>query len=314
MKRTPKVPSQRGSIYPIVEAYGFPYDSPSPLAHQTWAEKLCPFMGNDCEKKRQYGYGYCSVTYSAEWDKGKQHPYAVCDHRLDGEPINWTVRDHFGDAPAKLVPEVTAVLQPKLNVDFVAYRDDPASPDGTDLIAIEAQAIDLRGGGVGPAWRAWEDGNLPEWRDYFTREAEAKKRKKDAIDYGVNMGNVYKRLGTQVAVKGEFLKQVRVPLYVVTQHRILQQLRSRVEFDVIPVGDPWDITFVSFDYNGSLDSNGQLSFVFHEAVRTTLPMYLKALTSSRAAITYLRSDFIKKVHKKDGRPTEVTDLQQSPLF
>ncbi|MEU7656262.1 hypothetical protein AB0C41_30035 [Micromonospora taraxaci] len=301
-------------MYPIVEAYGFPYDSSSPLAHQTWEEKRCPFMGKDCEKKRQYDYGYCSVTYSAEWDRGKQHPYAVCDHRLDGEPIDWAVRDHFGESSARLVPEVTAVLKPRLNVDFVAYRDNPAASEGSDLIAIEAQAIDLRGGGVGPAWRAWEDGNTLEWREYFSREAKAKGRKKDAIDYGINMGNVYKRLGTQVAVKGEFFKEVRVPFYVVTQDRILQQLRSRVDFDTVSVADPWDITFVSFDYDGSLNANGQLSFVFHDAVRTTLPMYVKALTSSRAATTYLRSDFIAKVHKKDGRASEDSNSQQRPLF
>ncbi|MFF0824969.1 hypothetical protein ACFYUR_31735 [Micromonospora haikouensis] len=302
MKQPRKIPSQRGSIFPIVEAYGFPYDSSSSSAHEAWEEQRCPFMGNVCEKKRQYDYGYCSVTYSAQWDEGRQHPYAVCDHRLDGEPIDWAVRDHFGSAEATLVPEVTAVSQPKLNVDYVAYRDDPKAPEGTDLIAIEAQAIDLRGGGVGPAWRAWEDGNLAEWRRYFTEEAIAKKRKKDTIDYGVNMGNVYKRLGTQVAVKGEFLKQVQVPFYVVTQHRILQQLRSRVDFDSIADGEPWDITFVSFDYTGLVEDNGQLSFVFHEVVRTTLPMYLRALTSSGAVTTYLRSDFISKVRKKDGRP------------
>ena len=46
------------------------------------------------------------------------------------------------------------------------------NPD--DVIAIETQAIDIRGGGVGPAWRAWTENKVSKWRDYFTEEAKAK--------------------------------------------------------------------------------------------------------------------------------------------
>ena len=254
-------------------------------------------METSCEKKIQYGMGYCSVVYAAEWDRGVPHPYAVCDHRLDGEPINWAIRDHFGPGGAVLVPEVTATIKPKLNVDYVAYKDDGLAEDGVDLIAIEAQAIDLRGGGVGPAWRAWEDKRVSEWRAYFTEEAMRKNRR-DTVDYGVNTGNVYKRLGTQVAVKGEYLKQVHVPLYVVTQHRILRQLRSRVDFQTVQPHEPWDITFVSFDYTGEVDPTGRFAFPFQEAVRTTLPKYLAALTQSSAASGFLRTDLINKVKRK----------------
>ncbi|MGA4730488.1 hypothetical protein ACPB67_23955 [Micromonospora taraxaci] len=182
----------------------------------------------------------------------------------------------------------------------MAYREDPTALEGVDLIAIEAQAIDLRGGSVAPAWRAWEDGVPDQWRRYFTDEAERNERE-DKIAYGINTGNVHKRLGTQVVAKGEFLRQIQVPLYVVTQHRILQQLRERVDFDVVREGEPWDITFVSFEYDGTTQPNGQLAFSFREAVRTTHLQYLHALTTSRNALQFVRSDFIAKVREKAAK-------------
>ncbi|MGW4463038.1 hypothetical protein [Micromonospora sp. NPDC004704] len=297
---TPRQRVPRGSLFPIVEAFGFPHDSTSPGAKETWQDRACPFVGNRCEKYVQYTYGYCSVTYAAEWDKGVPHTYAVCDHRLDGEPVDWVLMDHFNTTDVTVVPEVTAIAKPKLNIDFVAFKEDAKAQEGVDLVAIEAQAIDLRGGGVGPAWRAWEDGQTSEWRSYFS-EAAKEKNRRDTIDYGVNVGNVYKRLGTQVAVKGEYFKQINVPLYVVAQHRILEQLRARVDFDPVPVGHEWDITFASFDYDGTRELDGRLAFRFREAVRTTLPNYLNALTSSRAVTEYLRSDFIDKVRMKSER-------------
>jgi hypothetical protein len=215
-------------------------------------------------KETQYDYGYCSVAYSAQWDHGVPGTYAVCDHRLDGEPVRWAIDDHFGSLPATLVPEVTATNTPKLNVDYVAYREDSFAEEGVDMIAIETQAIDLRGGGVGPAWRAWEDGKVAEWRSYFSEEARRKGRR-DTVDYGVNIGNVYKRLGTQVAVKGEYLKQINVPLYVITQHRILRQLRSRVNLEPVSHGAPWDITFASFDYADTVEPDGGITFEFVES-------------------------------------------------
>lgn len=304
--------STRGANFPIVEAYGFPYNSTSPTAQQTWDEELCPFAEGLCEKKRQYGFGYCSVTYAAKWNDGEQHTYAVCDHRLDGAPVSWVLTDYFGDKEATLVPEVTATSAPKLNIDYVAFTDDPNAPNRTDLIAIETQAIDLRGGGVGPAWEAWEAQDVENWRVYFTREAERKGRR-DTVDYGVNTGNVYKRLGTQIAVKGEYLAQINVPLYVVMQHSILQQLRSRVPFVPVQDGEPWDITFVGFDYDGSVKSNGQLGFEYVEAVRTTLRAYVSAMMNSGEGAV-LREDFVEKVRKKVKAPlTQQVDLFSAPL-
>lgn len=285
-----------------METFGFPHDSTTPEAIDARRHEHCPFAETTCEKKRQYGYGYCSVVYSAQWDAGTPRTYAVCDHRLDGEPLRWAINDHFGNENAHLVPEVTATSSPKLNVDYVAYREDPSAEADVDLIAIETQAIDLRGGGVGPAWKAWEDGRTSEWRKYFTDEA-LRKGRKDRIDYGVNIGNVYKRLGTQVAIKGEYLKQVNVPLYVITQHAILVQLRSRVNFRPVASGDDWDITFASFDYLGSVESDGRLSFGFVEVMRTTLEEYRTALMSSRETTIAAREEFVARVRRKASKST-----------
>jgi hypothetical protein len=292
----PRNQFRRGTVFPIVEVYGFPYDSDSPAARETWSEKGCPFAGGLCEKQRQYNYGYCSVTYAATWNNGDQRTYAVCDHRLDGPPVEWAVTDYFGDQAATLVPEVTATASPKLNIDFVAFADDPSAAHGTKLIAIETQAIDLRGGGVGPAWKAWEADDVQNWRAYFTAEAQAKGRR-DTVDYGINTGNVYKRLGTQVAVKGEYLKQIDVPLYVVMQHSILQQLRSRINFVPVEEDASWDVTFAGFDYDGSYEANGQLRLELVETVRTTLEDYVQAMASSGES-SALREDFVAKVKKK----------------
>lgn len=287
-------------MFPIVEAFGYPHDSVTPEAVKVRSEKACPFAGGPCEKYRQYHFGYCSVTYAANWDKGQQKTYAVCDHRLDGPPVEWAVADYFGSDQATLVSEVMATSKPRLNIDYVAFSDDPSAPDGTRLIAIETQAIDLRGGGVGPAWEAWEADDVANWRAYFTAEAERKGRR-DTVDYGVNTGNVYKRLGTQVAVKGEYLAQIDIPLYVVMQHSILEQLRSRINFT--PVGDdvPWNITFAGFEYDGNVDLGGKLDIGLVESVRTTLPNYLEAMTSSREGAA-LRSDFVARVRKKKKLP------------
>ncbi|MGW7530868.1 hypothetical protein [Amycolatopsis sp. NPDC054798] len=286
---------QRGTVFPIVEAYGFPYDSNTRAAQLAWAAEACPFSGTACEKKRQYGYGYCSVTYAASWDEGNQRTYAVCDHRLDGEPVNWAVQDHFGTREAILVPEVTVTAQPKLNIDYVAFSEDADAENGVDLIAIETQAIDLRGGGVGPAWDAWENNDTDNWRQYFTAEAQSKNRR-DTVDYGVNTGNVYKRLATQVAEKGAYLRQVNVPLYVVMQGTILNQLRNRVKFEPT-TGDPWDITFAGFDYDGTITPEGQHRLDLSTVVRTSYESYIEAMFTSNTS-TVLRDDFIQRVKKK----------------
>ncbi|MCX2734462.1 NotI family restriction endonuclease [Saccharopolyspora sp. NFXS83] len=307
---------RRGSQFPIVEAYGYAFDSTSDEAKEAWSTEWCHFMERACEKKRQYKFGYCSITYAASWDDGVPKTYSVCDHRLDGDPIKRAVSDHFGSRDVTLVPEVTATSKPRLNIDYVAFADDKKADGGVDIIAIEAQAIDLRGGGVGPAWKAWEHGDASNWRKYFTAEAKEKGRKKDTVDYGINTGNVYKRLGTQVAEKGQYFKEIKIPLYVVMQHSILRQLRSRIDFPVVAASEDWDITFMSFDYTGATKDTGELEFKYVETVRTTLDGYIEAMHTSGAALHVPRKDFIAKAKKKAKPQSAQLDLLQdedSPL-
>lgn len=196
-----------------------------------------------------------------------------------------------------VVSEVTIQVKPKLNVDYVAFRLDQAAEDGVDVIAIETQAIDLRGGGVGPAWRAWEAGEPERWRAYFSEEAAAKGRKDD-VAYGVNTGNVYKRLGTQVADKGAHFSTMNVPLFVVTQHRIYEQLTKRVRFPLLPDSQSDEgIIFMTFDY-GPMDDSGMFVLQPKATDRTTYVDYVQALRASSSTEKALRADFLDIVKRK----------------
>lgn len=129
-------------LFPLVETFGYLHSTAA--ASSARSTKRCPFSKTSCEKFRQYKYGYCSVSYAAEGDGGIRRTYAVCDHRLDGDPLRLAVRDHFGDAVGvKLIPEIV-LTKPRQSFDYVAI-----SLKGTEIvdqIAIETQAIDIRGG------------------------------------------------------------------------------------------------------------------------------------------------------------------------
>lgn len=159
----------RGTYFPIVEAFGFPYKAETQEAENARENKFCNFSGVKCEKFKQYHFGYCSVKYAADDDKGVPQVYAVCDHRLDGNPLKFVIEDHFKGRVAKTVPEVV-LTQPRTSFDYVVYDIN----NEKDLIAIETQSVDLRGGGVGPAWEAFAKGDVENWRAYFTAEAQKK--------------------------------------------------------------------------------------------------------------------------------------------
>lgn len=277
--------------FPIVEAFGHPWDSKTSQAVEAAQSRYCPYSKKECEKYRQYKFGYCSVTYAAADDSGQPHTYAVCDHRLDGPPLDFVVRDHFKDRKTTLVPEIV-LTNPRTSFDYVAFAQD----DVEDIIGVETQAIDIRGGGVGPAWRAWEDGNVGDWRSYFTREALAKGRK-DNVAYGVNMANIYKRLGLQVAVKGSYLHGIGVPFYVLMQNRPFEYLRRRIQFPAA-TGAKWDITFITFDYTGCKCADGTLEFAHAQTVRTTVAQYVGAMSSDTRLAKSAREDFLNRVKSK----------------
>jgi hypothetical protein len=281
------------SLFPIVEVFGHPWDATSPDASDAFRRRWCPFTNSECEKFRQYRYGYCSVNYAAADDKGQSFTYAVCDHRLDGAPLAHIVADHFGKKQARIVSEVV-LTEPRTSFDYVALGEE----DTDDVIAIETQAIDIRGGGVGPAWRAWVDDKPHQWREYFTEEALQKGRK-DTVSYGVNMANIYKRLGLQVAVKGSYLKGIGVPFYVLMQDRPFQYLRRRIDFT--PVENDWDITFVTFDYEDTeLRKNDIVKFSHRQTVRTSLSSYVAAISSDASMSKSARMDFLDRVKRKAG--------------
>lgn len=283
------------ALFPIVEAFGHRQDATTPKAKDAFERKWCPFAATPCEKFRQYGFGYCSVPYAAADDGGRPYTYAVCDHRLDGPPLAHVVADHFKTEKTVVVPEIV-LTEPRTSFDYAAFAQD--RPE--DVIAIETQAIDIRGGGVGPAWQAWEEGRVADWRAYFTREAKEKGRK-DTVAYGVNMANIYKRLGLQVAVKGSYLKGIGVPFYVLMQDRPFQYLRRRIAFTPVESGSPWDITFVTFDYEEPDAKQGDtLRFGHSQTVRTTVQAYVSALSSDPGMAKQAREDFLERVKRKAG--------------
>ncbi|MBX7132911.1 MAG: hypothetical protein K1X67_09570 [Fimbriimonadaceae bacterium] len=285
---------QSAQPFPIVEAFGYSASATTPEAKEHRERHHCPFAGNSCEKFRQYRFGYCSVTYAAADDEGRRYTYAVCDHRVDGAPLAQAISDHYGTQQVELVPEVV-LTDPRTSFDYVAVRREGGRI--VDAIAIETQAIDIRGGGVGPAWAAWYSGDSVNWRAYFSKEAETKGRR-DTVAYGVNMANIYKRLGLQVATKGTFLKAIGVPFYVVMQDRPFRYLKRRVNFKQSGNEEPWDITFVTFDYTGNTLTNGQLEFVQMDIVRTTVEEYTKALSADHRASADQRESFLQRVDIK----------------
>jgi len=293
MPKTPKPDESRP--FPLVEAFGYAVDADTEESRDAREKRFCRFMGAPCEKYIQYRFGYCSVTYAAADDEGVRRTYAVCDHRLDGEPVHTVLADHFGGAAGRvrLVPEVV-LTNPRTSFDYAAIT---VGSDGeiSDVVVIETQAIDIRGGGVGPAWKAWMAGKPEKWREYFTADAKAKSRRQDIVAYGVNMANIYKRLGLQVAVKGSYLKGIGVPFYVVMQHRPFEYLRRRIRFS--QDADPWDITFVTFDYTGGRKPDGSLEFKRSAVVRTSLASYVQGLTGGSPGD---RSYFLERVKSKAG--------------
>lgn len=176
----------------------------------------------------------------------------------------------------------------------MAFRESDGS-----FIAIETQAIDIRGGGVGPAWQAFVDEKPREWRSYFTAEAVAKDRR-DSVDYGVNMANITKRFGLQVSEKGGLLKSVGSKLYAVVQDRCFRYLAVRIRADWHEDKElPWDICFMTFDYTGRVQDNGQLEVERCRTLRVTYESYARALAESTSTMT--RERFVEAIRSKMER-------------
>lgn len=279
--------------FPIVEVFGHDRHLHTESARQAFDARACPFSGIACEKFRQYRYGYCSVLYKAD-DTERPHVYAVCDHRLDGAPLDLAVADYFDAGALRRVVRVPEVVftSPRISFDYIAIHRDT-----NEFVGIETQAIDIRGGGVGPAWSAILEGVPATWRERFSEEAEEKGRG-DTVAYGVNKANIYKRLGLQVAEKGALFRSWGSKLYVVAQHTPYEYLARRIKVPWTQERDPskWDIAFVTFDYTGRILPNGQHEMAHVGTFRTTVGDYSAALTASTSTIP--KSAFLRKVREK----------------
>lgn len=276
--------------FPILEVFGYHRSLRTEEARRHFTSRKCPFMGATCEKFTQYGFGYCSVGYKADGDVDF-NTYAVCDHRVDGAPLQFVLEDAFGaDADhIKLVPEVV-LSEPRMSFDYIAI-----DPRDNRFVGIETQAIDLRGGGVGPAWEALRDGDPKDWRRRFSQEA-ADKGRKDTVAYGVNMANIYKRLGLQVAEKGCLFDNMGTKLYVVAQHRPFQYMAKRLNITWKQPNEPWAIAFMTFEYTGNILPNGQMEMVHRETYRTSVGEYAAALIAPTNLIS--KAQLIQKVRAK----------------
>jgi hypothetical protein len=288
-------PPDGKTLFPIIEVFGYEKHLSTTEARSSFAEMHCPFAGNPCEKLLQYGFGYCSVQYKTKYDKESQI-YAVCDHRLDGVPVLHAVSDYFGKNDRVQLADELKFTNPDQSFDFIAI-----DPKTDDFIVIETQAIDLRGGGVGPAWESIFDGKPADWRSYFSKEAVDKGRK-DNIAYGVNMANITKRLGSQVADKGSLLKHIGIKLYVIAQDRCFSYFANRIPAEwTSDRNAPWDITFITFDYTGVTRPDGSLEIAHKQTVRTTHVSFSEAISKSTSSLT--RDDILKRVKDKLRRRT-----------
>lgn len=276
----------------IVEVFGYDKMLPTVMSRDAFNNRTCPFAGNQCEKFLQYGYGYCSVEYKSKYDR-ESVVYAVCDHRLDGGPVQHAVRDHFDDISNVRIVGELKFTNPDQSFDYVAI-----DPNSNDFVVVETQAIDLRGGGVGPAWLGIFEGHPADWRALYSAEANRKGRK-DNVAYGVNMANITKRLGLQVAEKASLLKGIGAKLYVVAQDRCFDYLRSRIRANWnMRKQDAWDIAFVTFEYDGDISPDGIHNVVYRQTSRTDYSSFSSALATSTSVIS--RQDFVRRVREKGG--------------
>ena len=225
----PSEAEQRGFVYrpdrvpenyPVAEVFGYPPDADSDAARDVRERCWCPFRDTPCPKLRSSAKtGVCSLRYKAEGFEGASI-WAVCQHRLSGAPFRQVLDLHFGDRAedAELVPEVR-VKDPTLSFDGVGVLT--VDNEEVEIVGIEAQTIDTRGGAIQPMWRAYVEGRPDEWQAYY-EQAQQKPL------FGVNTTNVWKRLLPQVMNKGRLYRDWQAKLYVVLQDSVYAFITRRM--------------------------------------------------------------------------------------
>lgn len=276
--------------FPAAEVFGYPPEADTPAARDARANLRCPFKGGACTKLLSAaGTGVCSVRYKAAgFDESLI--WATCANRLSGLPFQEALVKHFGAraGDAELVTEVR-MKDPDVSFDGVGVL---AEEDGTvDLVGIEAQTIDTRGGSIKPMFEAYVAGQPDSWKSRYPGER---------VVFGVNTTNVWKRLLPQVQNKGRMFADWEAKLYVVLQDAVWQFIRRRMPLKVLSLQERKraDVIWLPWDYTGELLDDGMRATEIGEPVYCTLEQIEQAFVSIHAA---QRPKFVETVLGKLGR-------------
>lgn len=283
-------PRKVDADFPVVEIFGYPPDADTASAKDARARCWCPFMDKPCSKLLSSAQtGICSIRYKAEGFD--ETTWAVCQHRLKGEPFEDAVRRHFGrrSKDAELVTELR-LNKPRMSLDGVGALFDG---DDVDFVGIEAQTIDTRGGSVKPLWEAYTTGRPHEWRDRYPEGAK----------FGVNTTNVWKRLLPQVMNKGRLYQGWDSKLYVLVQDPVFQFITRRMNLDRLPrsSASKAEIVWLLWDFEEDLPrqrATGMLESSVGDVVYTTIDQVEGAFVG---IVFTPKNEFIKRLKKKLGR-------------
>ena len=284
-------PSRVPGDFPVAEAFGHPPDADTASARDARARCWCPFMDKPCSKLLSAAQtGICSIRYKAEGFD--ETTWAICQHRLKGDPFEDAVGRHFGarSKDAALVTELR-LDQPRMSLDGVGVLVE--ADDEVDLVGIEAQTIDTRGGSVKPLWEAYSSGEPDRWRERYPGGAK----------FGVNTTNVWKRLLPQVMNKGRLYRGWDSKLYVLIQDPVFQFITRRMQLDRLPrsSASKAEIVWLLWDYDEGAPRDprtGMRTSAVGDVVYTTIEQVEDAFVN--IAFTP-RNEFVKRLRKKLGR-------------
>lgn len=283
-------PDRVPADYPIVEAFGYPPDADTAAADDARRRCWCPFMDQPCTKLIGPAQtGICSIRYRAEGFG--ETTWAICQHRLKGAPFQEAVDRHFGHRAeeAALVTELR-LDKPRMSLDGVGALVE----DGTvkDLVGIEAQTIDTRGGSLRPLWDSLVKGRPGRWREGYPNGPK----------FGVNTTNVWKRLLPQVMNKGRLYRGWDSKLFVVLQDPVFQFIARRMPLERLPrqAAGEAEIVWLLWDFEDGRPRDaetGMLRSGVAEAVYTTIDQVEDAFVS--IAFTP-KNEFLKRLLRKLG--------------
>ena len=278
--------------FPVAEAFGYPPDCVTPAAKKARDRCLCPFRGGACTKlDGPAKTGVCSIKYKAAGFAGETI-WAVCANRLSGEPFQMAAEHHFGEraAEADMVTEVR-LKEPDMSFDAVAILVDDEG--NAEMVGIEAQTIDTRGGSIKPMWQAYVDGRPDEWRTYYPSRPT----------FGVNTTNVWKRLLPQVMNKGRMFVGWEARLLVLLQASVFKFIRERMPLKELSPQErsAAEIVWLPWDYTGGRLPDGMLETEIGPPTFTTLAQVEGAFVT---VSSLQRPQFVKAVLDKLGRDSK----------